>query len=80
MRAVFVEVLLNRADQLIWEYSFWNFPNVWLIIVFGYLTFNIVAFWVFDMESVKKKIITVGVIYGIVALSIAVFGFGLGWL
>lgn len=77
---VFVEVLLNRADMLIWEYGFWNFPHVWLIIIFGYLHFNIVAFWVHDMPQVRSKVMAVSVIYGLVVGSILVFGLGLGWL
>jgi hypothetical protein len=77
---VFVEVLLNRADALIWEYPFWNFPNVWLIIIFGYLTFHLVAFWVHDMEEIRPKLQALGAIYGLVLTGIIVFGFGLGWL
>ena len=77
---VFVEVWLNKADMLIWEYSFWNFPHVWLIIIFGYLHFHLVAFWVHDMERVRSKVIAVSVIYGIAAVAIAIFGIGLGWL
>ena len=43
---VFVEVLLNRADVLVWEYPWWNVPNVWLVFLVGYLPFLAVAFWV----------------------------------
>jgi len=75
-----VEILLNRADMLIWEYRFWSFPHVWLIVIFGYLHFNVVAFWVHDMETVESKVKTVGVIWGIAALSVAIFGLGLGGL
>ena len=41
---VLVEILLNQAGLLVWEYSFWSFPHVWLIVPFGYLHFNLVAF------------------------------------
>ena len=75
-----VEIFLNKADMLIWEYSFWSFPHVWLIVPFGYLHFNLVAFWVHDMETVRSKVIAVGVIFGIAAVSILIFGVGLGWL
>jgi hypothetical protein len=77
---VAVEVLLNQADMLIWEYSFWNFPNVWLIIVFGYLHFHIVAFWVHDMKQIASKLIAVSVIYALAALAALVFGVGLHWI
>jgi hypothetical protein len=75
-----VEIFLNKADMLIWEYSFWSVPHVWLIVPFGYLHFNLVAFWVHDMETVRSKVIAVGVIFGIAAMSILIFGVGLGWL
>lgn len=77
---VFVEILLNRADMLIWEYTFWSFPHVWLIVPFGYLHFHLVSFWVHDMQKIRSQIIAVSVIWGLAALGIVVFGFGLGWL
>ena len=78
--AVIVEIFLNRADRLIWEYSFWSFPHVWLIVPFGYLHFHLVAFWVHDMESVRSKIKVVGAIYGVAAIAVLVFGVGLRWI
>ena len=77
--SVFTEVLLNLADMLTWEYSWWNIKAPWLIILFGYMTFFIVAFWVYDMKTIKQKIITVGTIYTIVLISIIVFG-SLDWI
>ncbi len=75
-----VEILLNRAGMLVWEYSFWSYPHVWLIIVFGYLHFNLVTFWVYDMEDVRRQARVVGTIWGIAATGILVFGVVLGWL
>ncbi len=77
---VAVEIVLNRADMLIWEYSFWSFPHVWLIVIFGYLHFNLVAFWVHDMPKLRDKVITVSTIWGIAAVSILIFGVGLRWI
>jgi len=77
--SVVIELVLNAADMLTWEYSWWNAKVPWLIIIFGYMTFFYVAFWVYDMKTMKQKIITVGVIYTIVLLSVVVFG-GLGWI
>jgi len=77
---VFVEILLNRADMLIWEYPFWNVPHVWLIIIFGYLHFHIVAFWVHDMKKMRSKLITVGTIYGAALAGVLVFGVALRWI
>ena len=75
-----VEILLNLAGVLTWDYSWWNATAPVLIIIFGYLTFFVVAYWVFDMKTIKKKITTVGIIFGIDLLAILVFGFMLGWL
>ena len=77
--SVFIEILLNLTDMLTWEYSWWNLKTPWLIILFGYMTFFIVAFWVYDMKTIKQKIITVGTIYTIVLISAIVFG-SLGWI
>jgi len=60
---VFVEYLLNAVGALTWDYSWWSRGAPWLIFLVGYLCFFLVSFWVFDMESVKKKVITVGVIF-----------------
>ncbi|OQY02062.1 MAG: hypothetical protein B6I20_07215 [Bacteroidetes bacterium 4572_117] len=77
--SVVIEIFLNMADMLTWDYSWWNINVPWLIIIFGYLTFFIVAFWVYDMKTMKQKVVTVGVIYTIVLFSFVVFG-SLGWL
>nr|MDO8117887.1 hypothetical protein [Candidatus Sigynarchaeota archaeon] len=36
---VFVELLLNMANVLVWEYPFWSAPFPWLIIFVGYFPF-----------------------------------------
>jgi len=77
---VFVEVLLNRADALVWEYPWWNFPNVWLIVLFGYLPFMTVAFWVYDMERIRNKITAVSAIYAVDLAAIILFGVLLRWI
>jgi hypothetical protein len=60
---VFVEYLLNTVGALTWEYPWWNTSAPWLIFLVGYLYFFLVSFWVLDMESIKKKAITVGAIF-----------------
>ena len=77
---VFVECLLNAVGALTWEYPWWNVSAPWLIFLFGYLTFFLVAFWVFDMESVKKKMITVGSILGFDIICLVVFMGILKWI
>jgi hypothetical protein len=77
---VFVEVLLNRADVLVWEYPWWNFPNIGLIFLLGYLPFMAVSFWVYDMEKIRNKIAAVLVIYAVDLPAIALFAGLLGWI
>ena len=72
--------MLNRADMLIWAYPFWNVPNVFLIVIFGYLHFHLVAFWVHDMKKMRSKLTTVGTIYGLALVGVLVFGVGLMWI
>ncbi|MCJ7810757.1 MAG: hypothetical protein MUP62_00940 [Dehalococcoidia bacterium] len=77
---VFVEVLLNRADVLVWEYPWWNFPNIGLIFLLGYLPFMAMSFWVYDMEKIRNKIATVLVIYAVDLSAIILFAGLLGWI
>ena len=51
---VFVEVLLNGAGALTWDYAWWSARAPWLIFLIGYLPFFLVSFWVHDMATVRK--------------------------
>jgi hypothetical protein len=77
---VFVEVLLNLVNALTWEYPWWSVGAPWLIFLIGYLPFFLVSFWVFDMESVRKKAVTVGSILGFDLICLILFGGILGWI
>jgi len=77
---VFVEVLLNGVGALTWDYAWWSRSAPWLIFLFGYLTFFIVAFWVHDMKTLKAKLITVGTIWAVVLLSLVLFIPVLRWI
>ncbi|MGC9364724.1 MAG: hypothetical protein ACP5FZ_09180 [Fidelibacterota bacterium] len=77
---VVVEILLNAADALTWEYAWWSAKFPFLIVLFGYLHFFLVSFWVFDMESLSRKIRVVGLIYGVDLAAIILFGFILKWI
>ena len=79
---VFVEVILNRAGALIWEYPFWEATLIGVIpiIIFGYLHFMIVSFWVYDMEEIRNKIIVVASILIFDFLAIGLFAVVLGWI
>jgi hypothetical protein len=77
---VFIEFLLNGVGALTWDYAWWSRSAPWLIFLFGYLTFFIVAFWVHDMKTLKAKLMTVGTIWAVVILSLALFIPILRWI
>jgi hypothetical protein len=77
---VFVEVLLNTVDALTWDWSWWDANTPWLIFIFGYLWFFVMAFWVHDMDTIKKKLTAVGTLWGIALVLVLVFGIGLHWI
>ena len=52
---VVVEILLNLANALTWDYSWWNVQAPWLILLLGYLPFFLVAFWVHDMQNRESR-------------------------
>jgi len=77
---VFVEYLLNAVGALTWDWAWWNRGAPWLIFLFGYLTFFVVAFWVFDMKTYKQKLWTVGGIWALDILCLVVFMGFLKWI
>jgi len=77
---VLVEILLNRIDALTWDWPWWSASAPWLIFLVGYLWFFLIAFWVHDMNDVKRQTRVVGVLWTLVAILVLVFGVGLGWL
>jgi hypothetical protein len=77
---VIVELLLNAANALTWDYAWWNVGAPWLIFLIGYLPFFLVSFWVFDMPSLKKKVITVGTILGFDLICLILFAGILHWI
>ena len=77
---VIVELLLNAAGALTWDYTWWNVGAPWLIFLIGYLPFFLVSFWVFDMPTVKQKVITVGAILGFDLICLILFAGILHWI
>lgn len=77
---VLIEVLLNAVNALTWDWSWWDANSPWLIFLFGYLHFFVVAFWVHDLESIRKKAMVTGVVWTIALVLVLIFGVGLGWL
>ncbi|NLU46929.1 MAG: hypothetical protein GXX02_02975 [Syntrophomonadaceae bacterium] len=78
--AVIIEIILNAAGALPWEYSWWSARCPWLVFLIGYLPFFAVSFWVHDMESTKKQALTVAAILGFDLACLIIFGGVLGWI
>ena len=77
---VFIEILLNGAGALTWEYPWWSASAPWLIFLVGYLPFFLVSFWVYDMPNLGQKIKTVGAILAFDIICLVVFAGILGWI
>jgi hypothetical protein len=77
---VIVEILLNGANALTWEYSWWSARAPWLIFLIGYLPFFLVAFWVHDMPKVEQKIKVVGTIFTFNIACLILFAGVLKWI
>ncbi len=78
--SVFIEYLLNSVGALTWEWPWWNRGMPVLIFLFGYLTFFIVAFWVYDMKTMKQKVQTVAAIWGFDIVCLAILMGILRWI
>ena len=78
--AVFVEVLLHATGYFHWDYWWWNWPFVPLIVIFGYLWFFLVAAWVYDMRPLSRQVRTVAVFGAVDVALILIFGPVLGWI
>jgi len=77
---VFVEILLNAVGALTWDYPWWSAGAPWLIFVFGYLTFFLISFWVFDLPILRQKLTVVGVIFAVDIVALVIFGAVLRWI
>lgn len=62
---VIVEIWLNNINALTWDWPWWDANTPWLIFLFGYLWFFVVAFWVHDLNDIKRQAKVVGVLWGI---------------
>ena len=74
-----VEIVLNMADALVWDWKYWSWPHVWSVFAsysLAYLTIT----WVHDRFEVSGK---VKILIGLVALDVAawvVLAEILGWI
>ncbi len=78
--SVGVELLLHELGVFHWYYWWWNTATFPVIVVFGYLTFYIVAFLVYDAPSRARQLTIVGSLGAFVLAAGLVFGPLLGWI
>jgi hypothetical protein len=77
--SVGVELLLHADGVFHWYYWWWNVASFPVIVVFGYLTFYVVAFTVYYAPR-ARQIQIVGALAGVDLLAGLVFGPLLGWI
>jgi len=77
---VIVELLLNAAGALTWDYAWWNLGAPWLIFLIGYFPFFLVSFRVFDLPTLRQKALTVGGIFGFDLVCLVLFAGILSWI
>ena len=51
--SLLIEVSLNIIGALTWDYWFWSIQCP--LVIFGYFSFFLITFWVYDIEDNKKK-------------------------
>jgi hypothetical protein len=77
---VFVEIILNFWDALIWEYRFWNWYNPILIIFLAYSPLIFFSYKVYDMGTLKKQVVATAAMYAVDIVLLVVFIGVLGWI
>jgi hypothetical protein len=78
--SVGVELLLHADGVFHWYYWWWNVASFPVIVVFGYLTFYVVAFWVHDIGERARQVRVVVALAAVDLLAGLVFGPVLGWI
>ncbi|PVZ69609.1 hypothetical protein DC094_09900 [Pelagibaculum spongiae] len=76
---VFIEIMLNQAGLLVWEWAWWSAKAPWLIFLVGYVPFFAACYWIYDMDSRKKQFMGLGAIYGVNAVFITSMALN-GWV
>jgi len=77
--SVGVELLLHADGVFHWYYWWWNVASFPVIVVLGYLTFYVVAFWVYYMPR-QRQLRVVGSLAALVLAAGLIFGPLLGWI
>lgn len=78
--SVGVELLLHALGVFHWYYWWWNVASFPVIVVFGYLTFYVVAFVVYDTPRRSRQLTIVGCLACLDLVAGLTFGPLLGWI
>ena len=77
---VFVEVILNKWGALVWDYAWWRWPNIELIIV-AYAGGFWLLTWFYDLDvSLKIKTAMTVALYCADVVAFLVFAVALKWV
>ncbi|MBI9078022.1 MAG: hypothetical protein JEZ02_21675 [Desulfatibacillum sp.] len=77
--AVFVEVCLNQCNLLVWDYGWWRWPNIGLIVVVYCAPFYLIA-RLHDALSLRAKKIALAVTTSLAVVCHVLFATILGWV
>ena len=77
--AVFAEVLLNRCGLLIWDWKFWGWPHLYLIVV-AYCAPALFLAWAHDHTPLRKQRNAAFYLLAAAAVCHLVFATLLGWV
>ena len=76
---VAVEVTLNRWGALVWEYWWWRWPNIYLLVI-GYCAPFYLLTWFHDRFSIRAKTIVLAIWLGLAVVAWLVFAVRLRWI
>lgn len=77
---VLLECVVNAWGYLPWNYSWWNFPHIYFIVLVGYMPYFFLSFYVHDLEKMNKKIAIVLSLFALDLILYLVFAVGLKWI
>ncbi|NLH47870.1 MAG: hypothetical protein GX444_04615 [Myxococcales bacterium] len=76
---VFVEVLLNQWGALVWEYWWWKWPNIYLLVI-GYCAPFYLLAWFYDRFSLRAKTIVFAIWAALALGGWLLFAVALKWI
>jgi hypothetical protein len=77
--AVLIEVVLNQAGILVWEYKFWNWPHIYFMVIWWAIPYTILG-WLHDNLDLRGKAITAVVGLAAAISCHVIFAEILGWV